>query len=81
VGASTMFITKIKVLYNVTEKEIARRIGISRSQLYRIKTGQSSTTAEFLEKLKKAFPAVDLNEVVEEINRMKQKTKELKKKA
>lgn len=62
-----MFITKIKTLYNLTEQEIAQKIGISRSQLYRIKSGKSGTTTEFLKKLKEAFPAIDLDEVVQEI--------------
>ena len=78
-----MSLTKLKYINNLTEKELAERIGISRSQLYRIRTGKSFPSSKFFTKLKQAFPDIDLNEIIEELDRIrKQSTKEeLKKEA
>jgi len=67
-----MFISKIKYLSNLTDKELAERIGISRSQLYRIKTGKSFPSSRFLTKLKDAFPELDLNQIIKEVEQLKQ---------
>lgn len=40
----------------MTETQMAAKLGISRSQLWRIKTKQSSVGPEFLEKFKKCYP-------------------------
>jgi transcriptional regulator with XRE-family HTH domain len=78
-----MFITKLKHISNLTEKELAEKIGISRSQLYRIKTGKSSPTMEFFIKIKNAFPGVNIDEFIEELKDIKQKNvkEKLKKEA
>ncbi|HHY80519.1 MAG TPA: helix-turn-helix transcriptional regulator [Thermoanaerobacter sp.] len=57
-------ISELKYRYNLTEQELAKRIGISRSQLYRIKKGKSQPGSKFITSLKNAFPDIDLNELV-----------------
>lgn len=76
-----MFLSKIKYLSNLTDKELAERIGISRSQLYRIKTGKSFPSSKFLTKLKEAFPEIDLNQIIKEVEQLRREdTKEKHKK-
>lgn len=56
-------LNELKYKNNLTEQELAKRIGISRSQLYRIKkTGKIGPKA--LAGLKNAFPEVDMNKVI-----------------
>jgi DNA-binding Xre family transcriptional regulator len=57
------FLNNLAYKYNLKEQELAKKIGISRSQLYRIKkTGKIGSKA--LTGLKNAFPEVDLNELI-----------------
>ncbi len=46
----------------LTDTAFAKKIGISRSQLWRARTGHSSVGSEFLVKFKKAFPQVNIEE-------------------
>ena len=51
-----------KLQGGMTDTAFARKLGISRSQLWRIRNGKSSVGAEFLSKFKAAFPTENTDE-------------------
>ena len=55
-----MFCVDVNRMYELqngmTETAFAKKLGVSRSQLWRIRTGKSAVGAEFLAKFKAAFP-------------------------
>jgi len=71
-----MSLTKLKYINNLTDEKLAQKIGISRSQLYRIKTGKSFPSAKFLVKLKQTFPNIDLDEIIEELEKTRKQNTE-----
>ena len=46
----------------MTDSEFAKKLGISRSQLWRVRTGKSSAGAEFITKFKAAFPTESIDD-------------------
>lgn len=46
----------------MTDVEFAKKIGISRSQLWRIRTRKSAPGAEFFTKFKRAFPTESIDD-------------------
>lgn len=60
-------LNELKYKYNLTEQELAKRIGISRSQLYRIKKGKSQPGSKFITNFKSTFPDIDLNKLISKL--------------
>lgn len=46
----------------MTDTAFAKKLGISRSQLWRVRTGKSSAGPEFLTKFKSAFPTESIDD-------------------
>lgn len=46
----------------MTDTAFAKKLGISRSQLWRIRNGKSSVGGEFLSKFKAAFPTESIDD-------------------
>lgn len=49
--------------HNLTDKELARTIGVDESTLWRLSTGKASPSGMFIARVKLAFPSVNLNKV------------------
>ena len=62
-----MLCVNIDKLYELqgemNETQMAKKLGISRSQLWRIKTGHSSVGQEFIAKFKKSFPEIRIDDI------------------
>lgn len=48
---------------NLSETEMAKKLGISRSQLWRIKTKKCSVGNEFIARFKKCFPNESMDDI------------------
>ena len=48
---------------NLSETEMAKKLGISRSQLWRIKTKKCSVGNEFIARFKKCFPNESMDNI------------------
>ncbi len=48
---------------DLTDEEFAKKLGVSRSQLWRIRNGHSKAGAEFLEKFKRCFPEESIEDI------------------
>ncbi len=48
---------------DMNETEMARKLGVSRSQLWRIKTKHSAVGTEFIAKFKKAYPEESIDDI------------------
>lgn len=62
-----MLCVNIDKLYELqgemNETQMAKKLEISRSQLWRIKTNHSSVGPEFIAKFKKAYPEVSIDDI------------------
>lgn len=62
-----MFKVNTEKLYqlqgDLTDEEFAKKLGVSRSQLWRIRNGRSKAGAVFLEKFKKSFPEESIEDI------------------
>ncbi len=62
-----MLCVKMDKLYelqgNLNETQMARKLEVSRSQLWRIKTNHSAVGPEFITKFKKAYPEVSITDI------------------
>ena len=47
----------------MTDTDFSQKLGVSRTQLWRIRRNPSSVGIEFIEKIKICFPEVNLNEL------------------
>jgi predicted transcriptional regulator len=52
---------KFRNILNITAKEMAENIGVSKSFYEKIETGTRKASNSFISKLKKKYPQVDLN--------------------
>lgn len=59
-----------------TRRELARRLGIDQSQLYRIEHGQRTPSITFRERVKKAFPDCDPDQLFRVIEPPEEETRE-----
>ncbi|MDN5317244.1 MAG: hypothetical protein PWR08_1369 [Thermoanaerobacterium sp.] len=59
-------LTELKYKYNLKDQELANKIGISRSQLYRIKT-EGKIGEKSIKGLKNAFPEIDIDEFLKQV--------------
>ena len=48
---------------DLTDEEFAKKLGVSRSQLWRIRNGHSKAGAEFLEKFKRCFHEESIEDI------------------
>lgn len=55
------FLRKIRVDKNLTMKEFADTLGVSKSLIEKLETNNRKTSRQFLEKLKNKFPEIDIN--------------------
>ncbi len=47
---------------DVSDAEFARRLGVSRTQLWRIRQGKSAVGGEFIEKFMRCYPEKSVND-------------------
>ena len=52
-----------KLQGDMSDTDFAKKIGISRSQLWRIRNGRSSVGGEFIEKFMAAFPDEKIDDI------------------
>lgn len=57
-----------KLQGDMTDTAFAKKIGISRSQLWRIRNGRSSVGGEFIEKFMAAFPNEKIDDIFLPLN-------------
>ena len=57
-----------KLQGDMTDTAFAKKIGISRSQLWRIRNGRSSVGGEFIEKCMAAFPNEKIDDIFLPLN-------------
>lgn len=53
---------------NMRQKDIADKLGVSKDLYYKIETGKINPTYNFLERLAKAFPNVNINKILFDTN-------------
>lgn len=56
-----MEMKEIRQLLNLTQEQMATKLGISLSYYIKIEIGQRKISANFLQKLKTEFPNIDIN--------------------
>ncbi|MGH2331075.1 helix-turn-helix domain-containing protein [Thermoanaerobacter mathranii] len=64
-------LNELKYRYNLNEQELAQKIGISRSQLYRIKK-KGKISKKFIIGIKNAFPEVSIDKLIESLNKQEE---------
>lgn len=67
-------LNELKYKYNLNEQELAQKIGISRSQLYRIKK-KGKISKKFIIGIKNAFPEVSIDKLIESLNQQEEHSK------
>ncbi|SDF17350.1 transcriptional regulator, AlpA family [Thermoanaerobacter thermohydrosulfuricus] len=67
-------LNELKYRYNLSEQELAQKIGISRSQLYRIKK-KGKISKKFIIGIKNAFPEVSIDKLIESLNQQEEHSK------
>ncbi|UZQ81909.1 helix-turn-helix domain-containing protein [Thermoanaerobacter sp. RKWS2] len=64
-------LNELKYRYNLNEQQLAQKIGISRSQLYRIKK-KGKISKKFIIGIKNAFPEVSIDKLIESLNQQEE---------
>lgn len=64
-------LNELKYRYNLNEQQLAQKIGISRSQLYRIKK-KGKISKKFIIGIKNAFPEVSIDKLIESLNKQEE---------
>lgn len=67
-------LNELKYRYNLNEQQLAQKIGISRSQLYRIKK-KGKISKKFIIGIKNAFPEVSIDKLIESLNQQEEHSK------
>lgn len=58
-----MKLKSFRLSQNMSQEKFAREIGVSLSMMTKVENGKANASKNFLDKVKKRFPSIDLDEI------------------